>query len=217
MKKSQTYPTHVYWDERDNGFVALAPDLPGCSAFGDTKAKALKELEHAIDAWIETATLAHEPVPEPSPLPKPTSYSGKTLVRMPSSLHERLAKDAAVEGVSLNHHIVVILAKAVGSGGHAATELKKLAPTNYPSVVTDKHFPIGSWNRGVLFYGSQCLVMSGDTLEEPEVMDNLLQHRRSRSVFVAGCHRIDNAKTKQDYIIDDRSLIWQQTKDHQNG
>jgi antitoxin HicB len=109
MSKAQKYPTHVYWDDRDNGFIAIAPDLPGCSAFGETREEALKELEPAIDAWIETAIAAGEPVPEPSPLPKPSNYSGKVLLRMPAALHERLAKDADAEGVSLNQWMVTVL------------------------------------------------------------------------------------------------------------
>jgi predicted RNase H-like HicB family nuclease len=109
MNKAQTYPTHVHWDERDSGFVAIAPDLPGCSAFGETQAEALKELGSAIGAWIETAIAAGEPVPEPSPLPKPSSHSGKVLLRIPASLHERLAKDAEAEGVSLNQWMVTLL------------------------------------------------------------------------------------------------------------
>lgn len=109
MKKSQTYPSQVYWDERDQGFIALAPDLPGCSAFGETKTKALKELEHAIEGWIESALSAAEPVPEPSKLPEPSNFSGKILLRVAKSLHEKLAQQALIEGISLNQWMVTLL------------------------------------------------------------------------------------------------------------
>lgn len=110
MSKPEEFPTHVYWDERDQGFVAIAPDLPGCSAFGDTREDALKEVEVAIQAWIDSAQAAGEPIPEPSKLPRPSSYSGKILLRIPPSLHERLAKEAEIEGVSLNQWLVTVLA-----------------------------------------------------------------------------------------------------------
>jgi predicted RNase H-like HicB family nuclease len=110
MTKSQEYPSQVFWDERDEGFVAIASDLPGCSAFGKTKAKALKELDFAIEAWIATAVDAGEPVPEPSKLPVPNSFSGKVLLRLPKSLHENLAKRAESENVSLNQWMVTLLA-----------------------------------------------------------------------------------------------------------
>jgi predicted RNase H-like HicB family nuclease len=65
------YPANVFWSEEDEGFIALAPDLPGCSAFGESEAEALDELRQAIDAWIEAARAAGNPVPEPTPLPRP--------------------------------------------------------------------------------------------------------------------------------------------------
>ena len=47
------YSTEIFWDEDDQGFIALAPDLPGCSAFGSSKEDALRELRDAMQAWIE--------------------------------------------------------------------------------------------------------------------------------------------------------------------
>jgi predicted RNase H-like HicB family nuclease len=63
------YPAQVFWSEEDNGFIALAPDLPGCSAYGENKAAALTELEDAIEAWIAAAKSAGNPVPKPSKIP----------------------------------------------------------------------------------------------------------------------------------------------------
>ncbi|MWR36410.1 toxin-antitoxin system HicB family antitoxin, partial [Helicobacter pylori] len=40
------------------------------------------------------------------------SYGGRVLVRMPPNLHRRLAEGAEAEGVSLNQHIVGLLAEA---------------------------------------------------------------------------------------------------------
>ncbi len=53
MTEAQRYPAHVFWSEEDEGYIALAIDLPGCSAFGDTRSEALAELQDAIAAWIE--------------------------------------------------------------------------------------------------------------------------------------------------------------------
>jgi hypothetical protein len=73
MTKADRYPSQVFFDERDQGYVAIAPDLPGCSAFGRTKAKALKELEKAVEAWIASVDPHTETIPQPSPMPKPRS------------------------------------------------------------------------------------------------------------------------------------------------
>jgi predicted RNase H-like HicB family nuclease len=60
------YPAHVFWSDEGEGLIAVAPDLPGCSAFGDTQPEALAELQLAIEAWIEAARAANNPIPEPS-------------------------------------------------------------------------------------------------------------------------------------------------------
>jgi predicted RNase H-like HicB family nuclease len=67
MTEAQRYPAHVFWSEEDEGYIALAIDLPGCSAFGDTRSEALAELQDAIAAWIEAQRLAGNFVP---PLPE---------------------------------------------------------------------------------------------------------------------------------------------------
>jgi predicted RNase H-like HicB family nuclease len=53
----------VFWSDEDDGFIALAPDLPGCSAFGETQPEALAQLQDAIAAWIEATRAAGNPVP----------------------------------------------------------------------------------------------------------------------------------------------------------
>jgi predicted RNase H-like HicB family nuclease len=106
------YPANLYWSDEDGGFIATALDLPGCSAFGANQSKALAELEHAIDAWIEAAKAAGNPVPEPSRPTVDAQPSGKLLVRMPKALHANLIRAAKRESVSLNHYIVFLLTTA---------------------------------------------------------------------------------------------------------
>ena len=105
------YPRTVFWSDEDGGFIAVAPDLPGSSAFGNTREQALAELEDAMRGWVEAARAAGNPVPPPSP-PMPDAYSGRVLLRMPKSLHRDLAETAKREGVSLNLQIVADLEAA---------------------------------------------------------------------------------------------------------
>ncbi len=58
--------------ERDDGrgFVATAPDLPGCSAHGGTEEEARKQLIPAIRAWIAAHEAAGDPVPAPGSVPQ---------------------------------------------------------------------------------------------------------------------------------------------------
>ena len=53
----------MFWSEEE-GWIAIAPGLPGCSAFGESRPDALKELALAIEAWIEGARAAGNPIPQ---------------------------------------------------------------------------------------------------------------------------------------------------------
>ncbi|MBS0439206.1 MAG: type II toxin-antitoxin system HicB family antitoxin [Proteobacteria bacterium] len=96
------YPLNIFWSAEDKGFIAEAPDLPGCSAWGKTEAEAAREAQDAIAAWLQAAKVAKRMIPKPSVAAPVSAYSGKFLVRVPRSLHARLAREAEQQGVSLN-------------------------------------------------------------------------------------------------------------------
>jgi hypothetical protein len=48
------FETRVFRSDEDGGYIAVAPDLPGCSAFGKT----LTEIQGAMIAWIIAARTA---------------------------------------------------------------------------------------------------------------------------------------------------------------
>jgi predicted RNase H-like HicB family nuclease len=60
------YPITIFYSEEDGGFIAVAPDLKGCSAFGETPQEALRELETAMDLWLEVAARDSAPIPLPT-------------------------------------------------------------------------------------------------------------------------------------------------------
>ena len=59
------YELIIYWDNRDNIYIADVPELPGCSAHGKTYGEALDNVNEAIELWINTAMEFGDPVPEP--------------------------------------------------------------------------------------------------------------------------------------------------------
>lgn len=59
------YHINIFHSEEDGGYIADIPDLEACSAFGQTPAEALSEVETAKNAWLETAQAEGKPVPEP--------------------------------------------------------------------------------------------------------------------------------------------------------
>lgn len=59
------YHINIFYSEEDGGYIADIPDLAYCSAFGETPAEALREVEEAKAAWLEVARAEGRTVPEP--------------------------------------------------------------------------------------------------------------------------------------------------------
>jgi predicted RNase H-like HicB family nuclease len=50
----------VFWSDEDEGFIAIVPDLPGCSAWGASEAEAITELQDAIQAYVQSKAKSKE-------------------------------------------------------------------------------------------------------------------------------------------------------------
>lgn len=96
--------------EDGGGFLVTLPDLPGCVADGATPDAAIHEARDAFDAWIQAEQ------EDKGILPMPKTYSGQFVQRIPKSLHQRLAKRAEAEGVSLNQLSATLLAEGLVRG-----------------------------------------------------------------------------------------------------
>jgi predicted RNase H-like HicB family nuclease len=59
------YEIIIYWNDEDQAYVAEVPELPGCSAHGNTYESALSNAKQAVALWIETAKEFNDPIPAP--------------------------------------------------------------------------------------------------------------------------------------------------------
>ena len=59
------YAIEIFYSEEDEGYIAVVPELPGCSAFGETPEEALKEVQIAIELWLEAAKKIGREIPKP--------------------------------------------------------------------------------------------------------------------------------------------------------
>jgi predicted RNase H-like HicB family nuclease len=59
------YHINLFWSDDDEAWIADVPDLKYCSAHGDTPDEALREVQIAIEAWLEVAAEHGDPIPEP--------------------------------------------------------------------------------------------------------------------------------------------------------
>ncbi len=65
-KYTYKYQVTMWWSEKDQAFIAMAPQLPGCIHDGPTVDAALAELQQGIDIWMELAKEKKWPIPEPA-------------------------------------------------------------------------------------------------------------------------------------------------------
>ncbi len=82
----------------DNYFAEF-PELPGAMTWAPTLSELEPMIEDAKLAYIEDLLQDGEEVPEPREI---QDYSGSLRLRIPKSVHRRLALEADKENVSLN-------------------------------------------------------------------------------------------------------------------
>ena len=88
-------------DESGSYFLATVREFDVCMSHGDTYVEAFENIQEAMEGWIETKLENGFPVPLPA---DEIQYSGKFVLRIPKTLHARLATEAEKEGVSLNQY-----------------------------------------------------------------------------------------------------------------
>ncbi|MGI8774520.1 MAG: type II toxin-antitoxin system HicB family antitoxin [Actinomycetota bacterium] len=64
------YAINIFYDEEDGDYIAIVPDLKGCSAFGDTPEEALRQVLIAKEGWLEVARKHGDPIPVPRRRPE---------------------------------------------------------------------------------------------------------------------------------------------------
>jgi antitoxin HicB len=97
------YAIVVAYSDEDQGYIATAPELPGCSAFGETEEEAIREVKVAVSLWLSAAKRAGRKVPEPIVEKK---FKNRFPLRIPEDLRRRLELEAKRRGVSLNELIL---------------------------------------------------------------------------------------------------------------
>jgi len=65
LRENTKYEIIIYWSNEDNVYIADVPELQSCMAHGNTYYEALKNIEDAIDLWLETAELNDLTIPAP--------------------------------------------------------------------------------------------------------------------------------------------------------
>jgi antitoxin HicB len=104
--------SHVVVPESDGTFRGEILEFPGCIAAGDTAQETLAKLEDVAASWLQSMIARGQQIPEPL---EASNYSGKTVLRLSKSLHQKAAMVARMDGVSLNSFIANCVAERVGA------------------------------------------------------------------------------------------------------
>lgn len=86
----------------ETGYCATIPKFPNLSIMADTPSALHKSVIETIEIHIKNLKKKNLPIPPPD---KNTKFSGKVLLRIPPSLHEKLTYEAQANKRSLNKHI----------------------------------------------------------------------------------------------------------------
>ena len=82
------YAIEICYSEEDDGYIAVVPELPGCSAFGETEEEALGEVKVSMELWLETAKKEGRDIPQPH---------GKEMLNL---IYENARYTSRPEGIS---------------------------------------------------------------------------------------------------------------------
>ena len=102
------YPKFVEWNEEDQCFVGRCPMLFDGAVHGNNEADVYKELCETAEEWVKILNNDGAALPKVS---RRSTYSGKFVVRIDPTLHQRLSLKAMVEGESLNSFVAKALSK----------------------------------------------------------------------------------------------------------
>ena len=103
------YRMEIIPDDKEGGYTAWYPDLPGCLTCAETIENVFANAQDAKKVWIEAALEEGIDIPIPSEEPAISTYSGQFKLRMPKSLHRSLSMNAKKEGISMNQYCIYLL------------------------------------------------------------------------------------------------------------
>lgn len=167
--KSLNYRIELFFDSEDRVWYAEFPDLSGCLAHGTTKEEALANAVEVKDAWLEVTFETGRNIPEPRP---EIEYSGRFLLRVPKSLHQKLADEARREGTSINRLAIQILSEELERRQTMKTVRDSIQVTVRNAFIESKTPSILKWfstvRSGVL--SDQVRIIPGIWQQESDVI-----------------------------------------------
>lgn len=96
------YRMVIDWDEATYVYRVTFPELPTCTATGESREEALQNAQKAVEEHIRDLQRGKEPVPRALAHRK---FSGKIPLRVRPDLHREISIKAYKHGMSVNKYI----------------------------------------------------------------------------------------------------------------
>jgi len=115
MNKALDYRFKAYQFLAEDGYTWYIeyPDIPACVGGGDSIEEALQAGKENIEAYFQYLKEEGKPIPEPSLEPSEVNYSGKLVLRLGKSNHEKAALLAEKENISINSLLNELIAEGL--------------------------------------------------------------------------------------------------------
>lgn len=104
------YKVEVLEDKDEGGYVVSCPELPGCISQGESISDAMRKLKEAKELWFESMIDRKREIFEPK---NEEEYSGQFKLRLPKSLHKKLAEKSINEGISMNQYCLYLITNSL--------------------------------------------------------------------------------------------------------
>lgn len=152
MKKD--YEVDIWWSEENNCYMAVAPDLPGCIADGETEQDARNEINESIKIWLEVNTSRGFENPTPiycAESKKADDYQERinmltailvALTGMEENKSQKILKDTCIYEAILEKDEIVLHEGYLINTLDIISELKK---KKILSVASDKVYDLCQW------------------------------------------------------------------------
>lgn len=96
---SARYHINLFWSAEDECWIADVPDLRFCSAFGASPEAAVREVQVAMQAWLESAREHADPILQPRY--RPAIYAAQAVGKRRQLLFDATNGTTLSRGVSL--------------------------------------------------------------------------------------------------------------------
>ncbi len=139
-------------DEGEILYVGRVAEFPNISAFEDTYEAAHSLVLDSIKALKGIADEMQAKFPSPYPAPS-DEFSGRVTLRLPKSLHAKISRISAQEGISVNLYLVTAIASYTGESDGIARVVSEAA-NMLGRVVINAVTTVNSWKLSQLIFES---------------------------------------------------------------